>query len=98
MAFEVETIKKIELKEPSLFNVVFINDDFTPMDFVIETLRLVYAKTHADAVLTTLEVHEKGRGVAGIFTMEVAQQKVQDTLTLAARFGHPLKVISEKAG
>jgi ATP-dependent Clp protease adaptor protein ClpS len=97
MAFETETIKKVDLKEPSLFNVVFINDNYTPMDFVIEVLRVVYGKSQGDAVSITFEVHEKGRGIAGAFTMEVAQQKVADTLALAANFGHPLKVVSEKA-
>src|SRR4051812_15188979 len=97
MSTDVETITGVKLKKPQLYKVVLLNDDFTPMPFVVEVLIDVFNKSLQDAKALTLEVHEKGRGIAGVFTKEVAEQKVDDTLAVAIHYGHPLKAVCEPA-
>jgi ATP-dependent Clp protease adaptor protein ClpS len=94
---DVQTVSKTKtkIKEPSMYRVVLLNDDFTPMVFVIEILMAVFNKSAAEAQALTLEVHTRGRGVAGIYTKEIAEQKADDTLAVAAHYSHPLKVVVE---
>ncbi len=93
---ETKTVTKV--KRPQMYNVVFLNDDFTPMDFVVEVLQTIFFKNVEESAAIMLEVHHYARGIAGIYTREIAEAKVQDTSTLAAHHRHPLKVISEPAG
>lgn len=97
MSTATETETKVRLKLPSLYKVVLLNDNYTPMDFVIQVLVELFNKTPTEAHELCIQVHEKGRGVAGIFTREIAEQKVKDTLTVAQHYGHPLKAITEEA-
>lgn len=76
--------------EPPMYQVILINDDFTPMDFVIEVLRGVFSMTPEQAIDVTLQVHHNGRGRAGVYTREIAETKVETTHTLARQYGHPL--------
>jgi ATP-dependent Clp protease adaptor protein ClpS len=84
-------------KEPSLFGVVLLNDDYTPMQFVVDVLESLFQKSPAEAFRVMMQVHREGRGLAGVYTWEVAETKV-DTLIAAAREqGYPLQATIEDA-
>ena len=84
-------------KEPKLYSVVLLNDDYTPMQFVVDVLETLFLKSPAEAYRIMMQVHLGGRGVAGIYPWEVAETKV-DTLTSQAReAGHPLQATIEDA-
>lgn len=80
------------IKKPNLYKVVFNNDDATPMNFVIELLKVVFHHDEDRATQTTLEIHEHGKGVAGIYTFEVAEQKHNEAVYIARSNGHPLNI------
>jgi len=80
---------------PRMWRVVFANDDFTPMDFVVMVLMLVFHHPAAQANSIMLDVHTKGKGVAGTYTREVAETKAAQTLDLADKHAHPLGVMIE---
>lgn len=82
-------------KKPRRFKVLFHNDDFTTMEFVVHVLETVFHKSPAEAAQIMLQVHNQGTGVAGIYTREVAETKVETTLGVARREGHPLMVTME---
>ncbi len=86
---------KPKLKKPRLYFVVLLNDDFTPMDFVVSVLRSYFSMDEDLAVLTMLKVHQEGRGVCGRFTREIAEMKVKDVLDCARTHQHPLQCILE---
>lgn len=90
------TKTKTTLTYPDMFNVIFLNDDYTPMDFVIQLLVEVFNKDIEQAKNITLNVHEKGRGVAGTYNFEIAEQKTQEAQIISRHNGHPLKIIMEK--
>lgn len=90
-----ETVKKEALKKPPLYAVVFHNDNYTTMEFVILVLRSVFHKSESDAVAIMLNIHKNGMGVAGVFTREVAETKVQKTHALAKEHEYPLKLTIE---
>ena len=85
-----------KLKSPPKFCVILLNDDSTPMDFVINICQTIFNKTKAKAEAITLEVHKKGKGIAGVYSYEVAEQKCVETVTEARRNGFPLDVTLEK--
>ena len=87
----------VKLKAPEKYNVVLINDDVTPMDFVVQILMTVFNKNTEDAEVITMEIHEKGRGVAGTYSFEIAEQKSYETTTQARSAGFPLDSIVEEA-
>lgn len=80
------------LQYPSKYNVVFHNDDYTPMEFVISLLVEVFDRTLEQAKDITIQIHEKGQGIAGTYFHEIAEQKQQETIVLSRHNGHPLKV------
>jgi ATP-dependent Clp protease adaptor protein ClpS len=86
----------INVEIPSLYKVVFINDDKTPMQFVIEVLSTIFHKDLDDAKDITLEIHNTGSGIAGVYPFEIAEQKVIETTTLARAHSFPLQVSLEK--
>jgi len=90
--------KKTEqvLKKPSLFKVVLNNDDSTPMEFVIDLLKEIFHKNHDDAVNITLSIHEKGKGTAGIYTYEIAEQKQNEAIFVSRSNGHALAITLEE--
>ena len=88
---------KPELKEPSLYKVVLLNDDFTPMDFVVHVLQKFFNKNTEEANTIMLQVHHQGSGVAGIFSHEIAETKVYIVNDYARKNKHPLKCVMEKA-
>jgi ATP-dependent Clp protease adaptor protein ClpS len=84
-------------KEPSLYGVVLLNDDYTPMQFVIDMLETVFQKSPSEAYRIMMQVHVGGRGVAGIYPWEVAETKVDTLMTRARAAGHPLQATIEDA-
>ena len=84
-------------KRPSMWNVVFYNDNFTPMEFVEFVLKRVFHISTLDALALTLVVHTKGKGIAGTYTFEVAEQKQCEVLLMAKIEEHPLRVEVERA-
>ena len=86
-----------ETKEPALYSVVLLNDDYTPMDFVVEVLETLFQKSPAEAYRIMMQVHREGRGLAGIYPWEVAETKVDALLTRAKDSGHPLQAVIEGA-
>ena len=79
-----------QLKEPPLFQVVLLNDDFTPMEFVVYAIRKVFGYEHERATQIMLSVHTKGKGVCGIFPKEIAEMKCAEMNNLAQINEHPL--------
>jgi len=87
--------ERVERKtqEPALFSVVLLNDDYTPMQFVVDVLETVFQKSPAEAYRIMMQVHLNGRAVAGIYPWEVAETKVDTLLARARAEGHPLQAI-----
>jgi len=85
-----------KVKEPSMYKVVLLNDDYTPMDFVVYILRKFFHKPDSEATNIMLQVHHQGSGVAGVFSHEVAETKVYLVSEYARQNQHPLKCIMEK--
>lgn len=81
---------KPELKEPPLYQVVLLNDDFTPMDFVIYILQSIFGYEHERSTQIMLAVHSNGKGVCGIFPKEIAEMKSHEINQLARAHEHPL--------
>ncbi|MEJ2535060.1 MAG: ATP-dependent Clp protease adapter ClpS [Gammaproteobacteria bacterium] len=86
-----------EVKKPPLYKVVLLNDDFTPMDFVVEVLMTFFNMGHDRATQVMLHVHTRGKGVCGVFTFEVAETKVAQVNEYSRQNEHPLKCTMEKA-
>lgn len=85
-----------ELKEPDMYNVVLFNDNFTTQEFVVEVLRIIFHKTEDQAKRTMLDVHRKGRGVAGTYSFDIARTKVHQVIASARKQEYPLKCTMEK--
>lgn len=88
---------KPELARPPLYSVLLLNDDYTPMDFVIEVLMRFFPMTLEKATQVMLHVHTRGRGVCGVFTREIAESKVAQVNEFARLNQHPLLCTMEKA-
>jgi ATP-dependent Clp protease adaptor protein ClpS len=87
---------KPELKEPPKYRVLMLNDDYTPMDFVIEVLEGLFAMERDRATRTMLQVHTEGQALCGIFTFEIAEAKVEQANSYAQQHGHPLQCTMEE--
>jgi ATP-dependent Clp protease adaptor protein ClpS len=85
----------IELKEPPKFCVVLHNDDYTTMEFVIEVLQRFFRKSYEESMKVMLNVHHQGKGVAGIYSREIAETKVAQVTAHALENGQPLKCTAE---
>ena len=88
---------KPKLKRPPLYNVILINDDYTPMDFVVHILEIFFSLDRQTATRIMLEVHTRGKGVCGIYTHETAETKVSQVNAYAREHQHPLLCTMEKA-
>jgi ATP-dependent Clp protease adaptor protein ClpS len=90
---------RTELKnqEPKLFNVILLNDDYTTMEFVLQVLETLFQKSPAEAFRIMMHVHRNGRGLAGVYTWEVAETKADAVAVLAADAGFPLRATIEEA-
>ncbi len=85
-----------KVKKPRLYKVLLLNDDYTPMEFVVHVLQVFFNKGREEATRIMLTVHHKGAGVCGVYTREVAETKVNQVMDLARRHEHPLQCIMEK--
>lgn len=83
-------------KKPSLYRVLLLNDDYTPMEFVVEVLVRIFRKSPEDAATVMLHVHQNGVGMCGVYTYEVAETKVAQVMDAARRAQHPLQCTMEK--
>lgn len=88
---------KSRTKTPSLYRVILINDDYTPMDFVIHVIQKFFGKTIDEATEIMLAVHQKGAGVCGVFSYEIAETKTHQVNQYSRQNRHPLKCTMEKA-
>ena len=89
--------KEPEVKEPPSYQVVLINDDYTPMEFVVMVLEKIFNKKQEEATQIMLHVHQKGIGICGTFTYEVAESKCKAVIDLAKKNEHPLQCTMEKS-
>lgn len=85
-----------DVKEPPLYKVLLHNDDYTTMEFVVYVLMKVFHKPMEQATRIMLNVHERGIGVCGLYTYEIAETKVETVIRMARENGHPLKCTMEK--
>jgi Uncharacterized conserved protein len=83
-------------KKPSLYKVLLLNDDYTPMEFVVHVLEKYFNKGREEATRIMLHVHQKGVGVCGVYTFEVAETKVTQVMDFSRQHGHPLQCTLEK--
>ena len=93
---EVLERTRTSTKEPSMWKVVLLNDDYTPMEFVVQLLEGVFDKSPAEAYRIMLQVHVEGRGLCGVYPFEVAETRVATTEELAESAGYPLKAVMEE--
>jgi len=84
-----------QLKKPPLYKVILLNDDYTPMEFVVRVLERYFHKNREEATRIMLQVHQKGMGICGVFTREVAETKVRQVMLYAAESQHPLQCSME---
>ncbi len=87
---------KPRTKQPSMYKVLMLNDDYTPMEFVVHVLEKVFGKPREEATLIMLHVHRRGVGICGVFTYEIAETKVTQTVDYARKHQHPLQCTLEK--
>jgi ATP-dependent Clp protease adaptor protein ClpS len=92
----VLTKTRTKTERPPLYKVMLLNDDYTPMEFVVHVLERFFGITHAQAVDIMLTVHRKGLAVVGVFSLEIAETKVTQVMDYARRNQHPLQCTMEK--
>ena len=92
----VITRTRTQTRRPSMYRVLLLNDDYTPMEFVIVVLRKYFSKKAEEATQIMLHVHQNGVGECGVFTYEVAETKVTQVMDYARKHQHPLQCIMEK--
>lgn len=96
--FDIKLDEKINttVKEPNRYKVVFLNDDVTPIDFVVSLLVDLFKHPHEAAIGITMKIHEEGSGVAGVYVHEIAEQKSVEVISICREHGYPLKVNIEE--
>ena len=92
----VKTRSKV--KKPSMYKVLILNDDYTPMEFVVHVLERFFSKSREEATQIMLHVHHKGVGICGVYTYEIAETKAGQVMDLARQNQHPLQCTIEKDG
>lgn len=90
------TKTRIKTERPPMYKVMLLNDDYTPMEFVVHVLERFFGLTHAQSFEIMLTVHKKGLAVVGVFSFEVAETKVAQVMDFARRHQHPLQCTMEK--
>lgn len=86
-----------KLKKPPLYRVILVNDDYTPMEFVVEVLETVFGMERSQATRVMLEVHTKGKGICGVYSYEIAETKVAQVTKIAQQHQHPLLCTMEES-
>ena len=92
----VITRTKPQVKRPNLYRVLLVNDDYTPMEFVVHVLEHFFTKNREEATQIMLHVHQHGVGECGVYTYEVAETKVTQVMDFARKHQHPLQCVMEK--
>lgn len=93
---KVEEHVQVNLQPPKLWKVIFVNDEQTPMDLVIELLKVIFKHSDLKAKEITLEIHNTGSGIAGIYPYEIAEQKGIEATSIARQNGSPLRIQVEQ--
>lgn len=93
---DVVTRTRAKTKKPSLYKVLLLNDDYTPMEFVVYILERFFNKQSEEATRIMMHVHQKGVGVCGVYTFEVAETKVTQVMNFSRQHDHPLQCTMEK--
>ena len=92
----VEQESKLKPKLPKNYKVILLNDDYTPMEFVVDVIQKVFRKTHNESTKIMLQIHTEGIGICGIYPLEIAETKMNQVLNLSKESQHPLQCIIEK--
>ncbi|MBF0491441.1 MAG: ATP-dependent Clp protease adapter ClpS [Deltaproteobacteria bacterium] len=92
---EVAIEEEIRVSKPKMYCVILLNDDFTPMEFVVWLIRTVFHKNIEEATRLMMDVHQKGRGICGVFSYDVARTKVAQVKQLAQKSDYPLECVME---
>lgn len=92
----VKAITRVKPERPPMYKVLLLNDDYTPMDFVVDVLQRFFGIGYDHAVTLMLTVHKKGAAVVGVFSFEIAETKVMQVMDYARKNGHPLQCTMEK--
>ena len=87
---------RTQTKKPSMYKVVMMNDDYTPMEFVVHVLQQFFGRTAEEATQIMLNVHQRGVGICGIYSFEIAETKASKTMEYASQKEHPLQLQLEK--
>lgn len=95
-ATQIEEKVVVSLQPPKMWKVIFLNDDQTPMELVIELLTGIFKHTESTAKNITMEIHETGSGIAGVYTYEIAEQKGIEATAIARKNGSPLRIQVEQ--
>ena len=93
---DLATKTRTRTRKPSLYRVLLLNDDYTPMEFVVHVLERFFNKNRDEATMIMLHVHQNGVGLCGVFTYEVAETKVAQVIDLARQHQHPLQCTMER--
>ena len=93
---DIETKEVVKTKEPKLYKVFLLNDDYTTMDFVVDILCEVFHKSYEEAVQIMLFIHKNGKGLCGIYTYEIAETKIDEVHRRARANNFPLKAVMEE--
>ncbi|SET34155.1 ATP-dependent Clp protease adaptor protein ClpS [Nitrosomonas marina] len=92
----INTKEKNEIKVPPMYKILLLNDDFTPMDFVVEVLRLFFSMDREQATQVMLKVHTEGAAVCGVYPSDIASTKVNQVIEFARSNQHPLRCVMEE--
>jgi len=92
---KTKTRDEVRTKEPPLYKTICINDDFTTMDFVVDVLMEIFGKEDTEAIEITMDVHRRGKGVAGVYVYEIAEAKVEQAHSRAREQGFPFRMTIE---
>tara|TARA_Y100000991_G_C21814026_1_gene280963 strand:+ start:216 stop:635 length:420 start_codon:yes stop_codon:yes gene_type:complete len=87
---------RTKTKKPSMYKVIMLNDDYTPMEFVVHVLKKFFGRSSGEATQIMLNVHQRGVGVCGVYSFEIAESKAQKTIDYARKNDHPLQLQLEK--
>ena len=96
LGIKTEPKEKLKLKEPEKYDVVFLNDDVTPMEFVIYVLQSIFKKNYEDAKRIMLLIHNEGKGICGVFPLDIAETKANQVVEFARINQHPLECKVQK--
>ena len=94
--FGVLTKEKVKVKKPNMYAVILINDDYTPMEFVIYVLQTIFKKTYDEAKKIMLMVHNEGKGICGIYSLDIAESKANQVIEFSRINQHPLECKVQK--